>query len=92
MKWLHWNLPLVAIALVWPASARSVDPNIRQAVEGVAATFAEHYNKQDAAAVAGTFTKDRGVSLTVRLKERSGPARRHWPNAMKVSSNSALPI
>ena len=58
MKWLRWSLPLVAIALVLPASAQSVDPSIRQAVEGLAATFAEHYNKQDAAAVAGTFTKD----------------------------------
>jgi hypothetical protein len=58
MKWLRWNLPVVAIALALPASAQTVDPGIRQAVEGLAATFAAHYNKQDAAAVAGTFTKD----------------------------------
>jgi ketosteroid isomerase-like protein len=58
MKWLRWNLPMVAIALVLPASAQSVDPSIRQTVEALVATFTEHYNKQDAAGVAGTFTKD----------------------------------
>src|SRR6476469_6935025 len=39
-------------------SAKSVDPAVRKAVEGISAAYAAHFNKQDAVALAGVFTKD----------------------------------
>jgi uncharacterized protein (TIGR02246 family) len=39
-------------------SAKSVDPAVRKAVEGISAAYAAHFNKQDAIALAGLFTKD----------------------------------
>jgi hypothetical protein len=39
-------------------SAKSVDPAVRKAVEGISAAYAAHFNKQDAVALAGLFTKD----------------------------------
>ena len=39
-------------------SAKSVDPAVRKAVEGISAAYAAHFNKQDAVALAELFTKD----------------------------------
>jgi uncharacterized protein (TIGR02246 family) len=39
-------------------SKKSVDPGVRKAVEGISAAYKEHFNKQDAVALAGLFTKD----------------------------------
>jgi len=52
---------IAAILLIPPAgslSAQQSHLDIRSQIEQVAATFAEHYNKQDAAALASMFTKD----------------------------------
>jgi len=58
MKWLYSILPIIAVAFVLPASAQSADPSIRQASERVTALYAEAFNRQDAAGVAGAFTND----------------------------------
>jgi uncharacterized protein (TIGR02246 family) len=40
-------------------SAKSVDPSLRKAVEGISTTYKEQFNKQDAVGLAeGVFTKD----------------------------------
>jgi uncharacterized protein (TIGR02246 family) len=39
-------------------SAKSVDPGVRKAVEGISAAYKGHFNKQDAVALAGVFPKD----------------------------------
>ena len=39
-------------------SKKSVDPGVRKAVEGISAAYKEHFNKQDAVALAGLFTED----------------------------------
>jgi uncharacterized protein (TIGR02246 family) len=58
MKWLYSILPIIAVAFVLPVSAQSIDPSIRQASERLMAMYTEAFNKQDAAGVAETFTKD----------------------------------
>ena len=46
------------MGLAGSASAQQVDQNTRQQIEKIAAAFQEGYIKQDAAAIAGLFTKD----------------------------------
>jgi uncharacterized protein (TIGR02246 family) len=51
----------LAISFALPISAQqkdTVDPEVRQQIEAVAAKFDEAYNKHDAAAVAALFTPD----------------------------------
>jgi hypothetical protein len=48
---------IVAIGLAPPTFAQQVDPSTRQQVERLAATYAENFNKQDAAGIA-TFTQE----------------------------------
>jgi ketosteroid isomerase-like protein len=58
MKLLPGGLPIVMFALVLPASAQTVDPIVRQSVERIIATYAEQFNKQDAAGIAIQYTND----------------------------------
>jgi ketosteroid isomerase-like protein len=62
MKGLLWKITLALIVFGPPASAQTNDP-LRQGIERLTTTFAEHFNKQDAAGVASTYTKD-GVVVT----------------------------
>jgi uncharacterized protein (TIGR02246 family) len=74
VKWLHWHLPIIALAFALPASAQSVDPSAQQGVERIVATYAEHLNKQDAAGLADLFTKDGVfVSQSPAGAVKSGP-------------------
>jgi ketosteroid isomerase-like protein len=52
---------IAAILVIPPAgslSAQQSHLDTRYQIEQMAATFADHYNKQDAAALASMFTKD----------------------------------
>jgi uncharacterized protein (TIGR02246 family) len=65
----------VFLAIVPSASASAQQPHLdtRQQIEQLAATFSERYNKQDAAAIAGMFTKD-AVRVTSGISAASvGP-------------------
>ena len=47
-------------------SAKSVDPSLRKAVEGISTTYKEQFNKQDAVGLAeGVFTKDGVLDRTI---------------------------
>jgi len=67
---LRWVLPIVAIAFALPVSAQQVDQDVRRQIERIGAMYAEHYNKQDAPALAALYTKD-GV-LVARGVVKSG--------------------
>ena len=54
---------IAAVGLTTPASAEQADPSTRQQIERITDAFAENWNKQDAAGIAGLFTKD-GVIVT----------------------------
>jgi uncharacterized protein (TIGR02246 family) len=45
------------------ALTRAADPNVREAVEHISASYKEYFNKNDAAGVAALFTKD-GVIIS----------------------------
>lgn len=51
---LSWVMPIVAIAFALPVSAQQVDQSVRQQIE----MYKEHFNKQDAPALAALYTKD----------------------------------
>jgi hypothetical protein len=70
-----WSFGVILLALVHSvsASAQQSHPDTRVQIEQLAATFSERYKKQDAAAIAGMFTKD-GVRVTSGLSAASvGP-------------------
>jgi uncharacterized protein (TIGR02246 family) len=58
---------IVAIGLAPPTFAQQVDPNTRQQVERLAATYAENFNKQDAAGIASLYARD-GVLVSRAAK------------------------
>ena len=71
-----------AILVILPAgspSAQQSHLDTRYQIEQMAATFAEHYNKQDAAALASMFTKDAprvyqtGLPLALERKRSRSP-------------------
>jgi hypothetical protein len=65
----------LAISFALPISAQqkdTVDPEVRQQIEAVAAKFDEAYNKHDAAAVAELFTPD--AVEVFRWGTEGGPA------------------
>jgi uncharacterized protein (TIGR02246 family) len=64
---------IAAIGLVVSASAQQLDQGTRQQIERLVATYAENFNKQDAAGIAGLYTKD-GVLVSSAAKAvKSGP-------------------
>ena len=74
-----------AILVILPAgspSAQQSHLDTRYQIEQMAATFAEHYNKQDAAALASMFTKD-----ALRVSS-DGTAVSAGPQAIEESFNT----
>src|ERR1700746_2726555 len=65
---------VVVLSVVYSASAtaQQSDLDTRGQIEQLAATFSEHYNKQDAAAIASMFTKD-AVRVTSESAASVGP-------------------
>ena len=74
-----------AVLVILPAgspSAQQSHLDTRYQIEQMAATFAEHYNKQDAAALASMFTKD-----ALRVSS-DGTAVSAGPQAIEESFNT----
>ena len=54
-----WIISAIAgIGLAVSASAEQVDQSTRQQIERLVATYAENFNKQNAAGIAGLYTED----------------------------------
>ena len=49
---------IAAVALTTSVSAQGVDQNTRQQIEQLVTTYRANWNKQDAAGIAGLYTKD----------------------------------
>jgi uncharacterized protein (TIGR02246 family) len=58
---------ILVIGLAPPTFAQQVDPDTRQQVERLAATYAECFNKQDAAGIASLYARD-GVLVSRAAK------------------------
>jgi uncharacterized protein (TIGR02246 family) len=58
---------ILVIGLAPPTFAQQVDPDTRQQVERLAATYAENFNKQDAAGIASLYARD-GVLVSRAAK------------------------
>jgi hypothetical protein len=59
-----WRLVAIAVlSLTTSASAQPVDQNTRQQIERIVTAYTDNFNKQDAAGIAGLYTKD-GVLVT----------------------------
>jgi ketosteroid isomerase-like protein len=63
MKWLGWMVPGVALALVSPLWAQSIDPNLRETAERISGIYSDSFSKQNAAPIGELFTQD-AVSLS----------------------------
>jgi uncharacterized protein (TIGR02246 family) len=55
----RWIISLIAVfGLAVPASAQQPDQSIRQQIEKIVTAYIGNFDKQDAAAIAGLYTKD----------------------------------
>ena len=75
---------IAVICFTMGASAQPVDQGTRQQIERLVATYAESFNKQDAAGIAGLYTKD-GV-----LVSSAGKAVKTGPQEIEQSYQSAF--
>ena len=66
-------LVIAATGLAVSASAQPADQKIRQQIERLAATYVEDWNKQDAAGVAGLYTRDGVLVSSGENVVKTGP-------------------
>jgi uncharacterized protein (TIGR02246 family) len=80
---------IAAMGLAVSASAQQADQSTRQQIERLAATYAENFNKQDAAGIAGLYTSD-GVLVSSAAKAvKTGPQEieQNYQNVFKMGFN-----
>jgi uncharacterized protein (TIGR02246 family) len=80
---------IAAMGLATSASAQQVDQNTRQQMEKLNAAFEEGYTKQDAAGIAGLFTKDGILVVAIGKHVYSGrqEIEEFYKGAFKVGFN-----
>ncbi len=66
-------LGVTAASLAVSASAQPADQSMRQEIERLAATYAENFNKQDAAGIASLYTKDGMLVSSAPKIVKNGP-------------------
>jgi hypothetical protein len=49
---------IVCTSLLFSASAATAEPDVKQEIEKVVATYSDHFGKRDAAGIASLFTKE----------------------------------
>src|SRR5260370_17147930 len=77
-------VPIIVIVLALPASARQSERSLRHQIESVVSSYAENFNKQNAAGIAGLYTKD-GVLVNPAGPEKS--VEQYYQNAFKTGFN-----
>jgi ketosteroid isomerase-like protein len=71
---VHWALlGITAASLAVSASAQPADQSMRQQIERLAATYAENFNKHDAAGIASLYTKDGMLVSSAPKIVKNGP-------------------
>jgi uncharacterized protein (TIGR02246 family) len=69
-----WTIsPLAALCFAASASAQQVDQSTQQQIKELVATYAEKFNKQDAAGIAGLYTTDGVLVSSAQKAVKSGP-------------------
>jgi uncharacterized protein (TIGR02246 family) len=76
--------PIIVIALARPASAQQNDRSLRQQIESVVSSYAENFNKQNAAGIVGLYTKD-GVLVNPAGPQKS--VEQVYQNALNAGFN-----
>jgi uncharacterized protein (TIGR02246 family) len=82
----YWTSTIAAICFAASASAQQVDQSMRQQIERLAAAYTENWNKQDAAGIAGLYTRD-GVLVTSTVKTGSQEIEQHYQGVFKRGLN-----
>jgi uncharacterized protein (TIGR02246 family) len=85
--WIIWT---IAFSLTPTAFAQQVDQNTRQQIEQLVTTYRADWNKQDAAGIAGLYTKD-GVLVTQApkiVKTGSQEIEQNYQNLFKTMSHN----